>query len=57
MTLQITKLPAIEWHDCHDPKCDEDSTYQVENMIHGAYAYSCKDHLVDVIDFEMELNQ
>ena len=57
MTLQITKLPKIEWHDCNDGSCIEDSVYQIENMLHGAIIYSCKKHLTDAIEFEMELNQ
>lgn len=56
MTLQITKLPTIEWRDCHNTECNEDSIYEIENMFHGVYAYSCKDHLVEVIDFELDIN-
>ena len=57
MTLQITKLPAIEWRDCNNGYCDEDAIYQIENMLHGALIYSCKEHLINTIEFEMEFNQ
>ncbi len=56
MTLQITKLPKIEWRDCHHSDCNTDSTYQIENMFHGALIYSCEDHLVEAIDWELTLN-
>ena len=58
MTIQITKLPEIEWRDCNDGSCHEEKViYQIENMLHGAIIYSCKKHLTDAIEFEMEFNK
>lgn len=56
MTLQITKLPKIAWEDCHHSDCYVESSYQIENIHHGAIIQSCEDHLVEAIDFELDLN-